>query len=126
MLALVVDDSRAVRMILRGMLREAGYETIEAGHGGEALAILADRPEATLALVDWNMPIMDGLAFVRAVRARAEFHALRILMVTTETEPAQVAAALTAGADEYLMKPFAKEALFAKLSLMDCLAEREV
>jgi two-component system chemotaxis response regulator CheY len=119
MRALVIDDSRAMRTILRGMLREAGFETIEAGHGGEALAQLAAHPDVGLALLDWNMPVMDGYEFLTRVRARVEFRDLRIMMVTTETEADQVAKALAAGADEYLMKPFGKEALFAKLSMLD-------
>jgi two-component system chemotaxis response regulator CheY len=123
MLALVIDDSRAMRMILRGMLEEAGYEVVEAGHGGEALERLRTRPDATLALLDWNMPVMDGYEFLTRVRAMAEHRGLRIMMVTTETESDQVMKALSAGADEYLMKPFGKEALFAKLSLMDMLPE---
>ena len=126
MLALVVDDSRAVRAILRGFLMEGGFQVLEAGHGREGLARLAERPEVGLALVDWNMPVMDGLEFIQAVRAQPEFRALRILMVTTETESSQVAKALAAGADEYLMKPFTKEILLAKLSLMDAFAEPEV
>jgi two-component system chemotaxis response regulator CheY len=125
MLALVIDDSRAVRAILRAMLQEVGLETVEAAHGEEALAALEEHPEAALALLDWNMPVMDGFEFLTRVRAKPEFRSLRILMVTTETEADQVAKALAAGADEYLMKPFSKEALFAKLNMLDVLPESE-
>ena len=123
MLALVIDDSRAMRAILREMLREAGFEILEAAHGAEALERLEARPEVALALLDWNMPVMDGFEFLRRVRARPEYSSLRIMMVTTETEADQVAKALAAGADEYLMKPFPKEALFAKLGMLDVLPE---
>ena len=125
MLALVVDDSRAVRAILRGILKDGGFEVVEAGHGREALERLAEHPEVGVALVDWNMPVMDGLEFIKAVRGRPEHAGLRLLMVTTETESSQVSAALAAGADEYLMKPFTKEILLAKLSLMDVFAGAE-
>ncbi|HVJ81972.1 MAG TPA: response regulator [Planctomycetia bacterium] len=126
MLALVIDDSRAMRAILGAMLREAGFETLEAAHGGEALDRLQSRPDVALALLDWNMPVMDGFEFLQRVRARPEFDALRIMMVTTETEADQVAKALAAGANEYLMKPFPKEALFAKLGMLDVLPDSEL
>ncbi|HXD88872.1 MAG TPA: response regulator, partial [Urbifossiella sp.] len=74
-------------------------------------------------LVDWNMPEMNGLEFVEAVRAERAFDAVRIMMVTTETEHAQVMRALKAGANEYLMKPFTPDVLVAKLGLMNVLGE---
>jgi two-component system chemotaxis response regulator CheY len=125
MLALVIDDSRAMRAILRGMLVEAGFEILEASHGAEALARLDARPDVALALLDWNMPVMDGFEFLQRVRARPEFDSLRIMMVTTETEAEQVGKALAAGANEYLMKPFPKEALYAKLGMLDVLPDME-
>jgi two-component system chemotaxis response regulator CheY len=118
MRALVIDDSRAVRMFIRGILAELGIEVVEAGDGREGLDRLADT-SADLVLVDWNMPVMDGLEFITAVRGRREFDSVRIMMVTTETESEQVTRAMAAGANEYLMKPFTKEVLTAKLSLMD-------
>jgi two-component system chemotaxis response regulator CheY len=115
--ALVIDDSRAMRAILGKQLRQLGYEVLEAGHGEEALERIAESPtQPVLALVDWNMPRMNGLEFVQAVRARPELAGLRLVMVTSETELAQVRAALDAGADEYLMKPFTPDALLAKLA----------
>jgi two-component system, chemotaxis family, chemotaxis protein CheY len=117
---LVIDDSRAIRAVLRRMLVEMGFEVAEAGNGREALAVLAgDRPD--LCLVDWNMPEMDGLSFVQAVRADAAFAEMPLLMVTTESEMERVIEALTAGANEYLMKPFTKDALEAKLELLGVL-----
>ena len=117
---LVIDDSRAIRAVLRRMLVEMGFEVIEAGNGREALTTLAgERPD--LCLVDWNMPEMDGLAFVEAVRADASFAEMPLLMVTTESEMERVIEALTAGANEYLMKPFTKDALEAKLELLGVL-----
>ena len=119
MRALVIDDSRAMRAIIRQTLTEVGVEVVEAGDGREGLEQLRQTPDVELVLVDWNMPVMNGLEFVRAVRARREYDPVRILMVTTETEQEQVVRALEAGANEYLMKPFTKEVLAAKLSLLD-------
>ena len=101
MRALVIDDSRAVRLIIGNILREIGMEVLEAGHGLEGLEQLRQNPDVELVLVDWNMPEMDGLDFIRAVRSQRVYDALRILMVTTETESEQVARALNAGANEY-------------------------
>ncbi len=119
MRALVIDDSRTMRVIIGKMLLEMGLDVLAAGDGREALAQLQQHPDVELVLVDWNMPQMDGLEFIRTVRADRAHDRLRILMVTTETESAQVTRALAAGADEYLMKPFTKDILVAKLQLLD-------
>ncbi len=119
MRVLIIDDSRAMRAILRQILREIGLEVVEACDGQEALEQLRNHPDIALALVDWNMPVMNGYDFVRAVRSQRSYDQLRLMMVTTETEMKQVTKALTAGADEYLMKPFTREVLVAKLSLLD-------
>lgn len=119
MRVLIIDDSRAMRAILRQILREIGLEVVEACDGQEALEQLRNHPDISLALVDWNMPVMNGYDFVRAVRSQRSYDQLRLMMVTTETEMEQVTKALTAGADEYLMKPFTREVLVAKLSLLD-------
>jgi two-component system chemotaxis response regulator CheY len=123
MRALVIDDSRAMRTIIGNILRDVGMEVVEAGNGREGLERLRLDPDVALVLVDWNMPEMNGLDFIQAVRAQRSYDALRILMVTTETESAQVARALDAGANEYLMKPFTREILLAKLSLLDVYEE---
>src|SRR5215470_4189844 len=119
MRALVIDDSRTVRIIIGQILREIGMEVIEAKNGVEALELIKRDPDIELMLVDWNMPEMNGLDFIGAVRAQPAFRAARILMVTSEAEGAQVARALAAGANEYLMKPFTREVLVAKLNLLD-------
>jgi two-component system chemotaxis response regulator CheY len=123
MRALVIDDSRAVRLIIGTILRELGIEVREAANGVEALQQLTQDAEIELLLVDWNMPEMNGLDFIRAVRGQRAYNGVRILMVTTETESEQIARALKAGADEYLMKPFTRDVLIAKLSLLDVLPE---
>jgi two-component system chemotaxis response regulator CheY len=116
--ALVIDDSRAMRTILGGILREVGYEVAEAVHGRDGLDRLRAGGATRLVLVDWNMPEMDGLAFVEAVRAEPEFDATAIVLVSTETELAQVRRALAAGANEYVMKPFTRDAVLTKLRLL--------
>ena len=118
MRALVVDDSRAIRTVLRKMLAATGFEVVEAGHGRVALDVLATEPRFDLALVDWNMPEVSGIEFVRAVRAVPDYDALRICMVTTETEMERMVEAFEAGADEYLMKPFSPEAVVDKVALL--------
>ena len=123
MLALVIDDSRAMRMIIGKILREVGIDVVEAGDGVEALTQLQMNPEVELMLVDWNMPQMNGFDFVKRVRAQRAFDEARILMVTSEAMGEQVVQALGAGANEYLMKPFTKDVLVAKLSLLDVFPE---
>jgi two-component system chemotaxis response regulator CheY len=123
MRALVIDDSRTVRAIIGQILAEAGLEVVEAADGREGLDRLAGDPGIDLVLVDWNMPVMDGLEFIRAVRADRANDRVRLVMVTTETEQGQVVRALDAGADEYVMKPFTKDILVAKLSLLDVLGD---
>jgi len=118
MKALVVDDSRAMRMILRGMLGELGFDdVVEAEHGQAALERL-EGDRCDVALVDWNMPVLDGLGFVRAVRERRDHDRMKVLMVTSESGPRQVYEALKAGADEYAMKPVTREVIEGKLELL--------
>jgi two-component system chemotaxis response regulator CheY len=118
MRALVVDDSKALRMLMRNILKGLGFEIFEAGHGKEALDRLAAVGNVDLALVDWNMPEMNGLDFVKALRSDVTRDDIKIIMVTTETEMPRMVAALEAGANEYLMKPFTKDALIEKLSMV--------
>jgi two-component system chemotaxis response regulator CheY len=118
MVALVIDDSRTARILIGNTLKELGIAVVQAGDGAEALEQLKKVPNVDLMLVDWNMPVMNGLDFIRAVRAQRAYDNVRILMVTSEAECAQVTRALEAGADEYLMKPFTKEVLVAKLNLL--------
>jgi two-component system chemotaxis response regulator CheY len=123
MRALVIDDSRAVRIIIGNLLRGIGMEVHEAKDGMEALDQLQANPDMELLLVDWNMPRMNGLDFIRTVRSQRVYDGVRILMVTSEGRTEQVTQALNAGANEYLMKPFSKEVLLAKLNLMDVIQE---
>lgn len=107
MKALIVDDSRAMRTILRRILADLGYQAVEAGHGAEALARL-DETEVDLMLVDWNMPEMNGLEFVRAARKLPHIAHVPVVMVTTESTSSYVDAAREAGANGYVTKPFSR------------------
>lgn len=120
MKALVIDDSKSMRMILGQILKELGFEIFEAGNGREALERLKAIGVVNLALVDWNMPEMNGLEFVKAVRADATYKEMRMMMVTTETEMENVMKALEAGANEYVMKPFTKDIIIEKLKILGC------
>jgi two-component system chemotaxis response regulator CheY len=114
----VIDDSRAVRKILRQFLEEEGYEVHEAANGMEALTAVHEAGSFEVALVDWNMPHINGYEFVRAIRAREHCKGMMLMMVTTETDLDRVREALEAGADEYVMKPFTKEMIKEKLRLL--------
>lgn len=116
--ALVIDDSRAVRLLLRGILERLGFTVEEAADGQEGLARLRAGCGARLVLVDWDMPIMDGYRFVRELRGAPEFAGLRVVMVTRQTSLDHVRSALAAGADEYVMKPFDQAVISDKLALL--------
>ena len=118
MKAIVVDDSRATRTILKRALTREGFEVVEAGDGRQALEELEKTGPLDLALVDWNMPVMTGYELIREVRSRAVLNSMAIMMVTTETESSQVQKALEAGANEYVMKPFTDDILREKLLLL--------
>ena len=118
MRALVVDDSRAIRSIIGKTVKELGFELLEAGNGKEALERLEAAGTVELVLVDWNMPEMNGFDFLVAARQNPAWKDTVIIMVTTETEMAQMQRALEAGANEYVMKPFTKDVLHEKLQLV--------
>jgi two-component system chemotaxis response regulator CheY len=118
MKALVVDDSRSMRAIVGKQLRELGFVVQEAGSGQEALAALHAGGPVDLVLLDWNMPEMDGCEVLSLIRSEPRYKTVRVMMVTTESEMSQVAVALEAGANEYLMKPFDRESLVEKLVLL--------
>jgi two-component system chemotaxis response regulator CheY len=120
--ALIVDDSTTMRMILKAHLKKLGFEVTEAVNGRDALDQLKAMATADLVMVDWNMPVMDGLEFVRAVRTEIEYAALPMMMVTTNTDRAHVSQALEAGANEYIMKPFTADMIREKLQLLGLLA----
>jgi two-component system, chemotaxis family, chemotaxis protein CheY len=122
MRALVIDDSRTMRVVLRRILQGCQFEVFEAADGLEALDVLREVGQAELALVDYNMPRMDGLEFIRAVRRDGTHKGLCLMMVTSESEVDKVASALAAGAHEYVMKPFTSDIIVEKLGLLGLLS----
>ena len=118
MKVLVVDDSKAMWTILKKILESVGTIVEEAGNGQEGLEKLKLVTQLDIVLVDWNMPAMNGLDFVCAVRANPHFRKLPLMMVTAETERSQMEKALAEGANEYVMKPFTKEVIQEKLKIL--------
>jgi two-component system chemotaxis response regulator CheY len=111
---LIIDDSSVIRKVARRILESFGFEITEAADGRQALDVcLKDMPDAIL--LDWNMPVMDGYEFLRALRAMPGGDRPKVVFCTTENDLAHIARAMHAGADEYIMKPFDKEIVEAKL-----------
>jgi two-component system chemotaxis response regulator CheY len=107
-----------VRSVLRGILSEQGFEVLEAEDGKEALERTRVVGSVDLMLVDWHMPVMNGIELVYAVRAEESFSGAMLMMVTTQHEEGDVEAALEAGAADYILKPFTKEAILEKLTIL--------
>lgn len=118
MRALIIDDSSSTRKILGQFMRQMNYEIVEAGDGKEALERFEEAPDISVALVDWNMPVMNGLEFVRRLRENSEHDDVKLMMVTTEHDAEHIEQALSAGANEFVMKPFTFEVLEEKLALL--------
>jgi two-component system, chemotaxis family, chemotaxis protein CheY len=116
---LIIDDSRATRMVIRNFMREFGFTTEEAVDGNDALNFLSRDSNFDLFVVDWEMPGISGVEFVRQFRARpVTGNPIPILMATTVNAFERIAEALEAGASDYIMKPFTKEIFAAKLDLL--------
>ncbi len=112
---LVVDDSRVIRKVARRILEELGYEAAEAADGLEALAwCRAAMPDAIL--LDWNMPVMTGIEFLRRLRQEPGGEEPVVVFCTVENDLAHIREALAAGANEYIMKPFDGDIIAAKLT----------
>lgn len=116
--ALVVDDSRAARMMVGNMLKQLGFEVTAAEHGQDALDKLDEEAPPSAVVVDWNMPVMDGVEFARKLRKLDAFRGIPVLMISSESDPRRVASALLAGIDEYLFKPVDSQMLRERLALM--------
>lgn len=110
---LIVDDSVVVRKLARMMIEDMGFDCAESGHGADALekckVALPD-----MVLLDWNMPVMDGIEFMAALRDMPGGDAVKIIFCTTENDMPAIQQALAAGADEYIMKPFDSDILESK------------
>jgi two-component system chemotaxis response regulator CheY len=115
---MIIDDSRAMRSILRRIVTDLDFETSEAGHGQEALDQMAEGTVPDVCLVDWNMPVMDGYTVITKVRQNPDWRSVALMMVTTESEQRQIVRALAAGAHEYVIKPFTPDAIAEKLEIL--------
>lgn len=118
---LLVDDSRAVRLAARKMIAPLGFQILEAGDGEEALRVARANETLDAVLLDWNMPVMDGLAFLKALRAEPRATQPRVVMCTTENDMPHILSALQSGANEYIMKPFTDEIVREKLTTVGLL-----
>lgn len=112
---LIVDDSSTMRSIARRMLRQFGYECVEAADGAAALEVIR-ATGADLVLLDWEMPVMDGLETLKAMRAQSWGRSPKVVMCTSLKDMDRMVAAINAGADEYVMKPYDSDILAGKLS----------
>jgi len=118
-LALVIDDSSTMRRLLRSIITPLGFNVYEAVDGQDALNLLTEGGTVPdIALIDWNMPVMNGLEFIRAVRQLRRYRSMTLMMVTTVSEHDNVVRALAAGAHEYIIKPFPAELIAEKLAYL--------
>jgi len=112
---LVVEDSRVIRKVVCRILRELAFETLEAANGADALMSCRRRMPDVI-LLDWSMPQRVGLDFLKALRSETRGNHPVVVLCTTENDVARITEALGAGADEYVMKPFDRAILEAKLA----------
>lgn len=113
---LLVDDARTVRLACRRFADALGMEALEAENGQEALEVVRAHPDIDVILLDWNMPVMDGLSFLKALREEPLAKQPVVVMCTTENDMTRIVEAMQAGANEYIMKPFTEEIVRDKLS----------
>jgi two-component system, chemotaxis family, chemotaxis protein CheY len=114
---LIVDDSDVIRKVAAHLLKNLNFETSQAENGQVALdECLKDMPDAVL--LDWQMPVMGGIDFVSLLRAQPNGDHPVVVYCTTENDPTDIARAIAAGADEYLLKPFDRDSLRGKFADM--------
>jgi len=116
---LIVDDSKVIRKVARHMLETLSFRVEEAGDGREALDRCAEAMPDVI-LLDWNMPVMSGMEFLHALERTDPPQRPKVVFCTTECDLAHIRAALDAGADEYVMKPFDRDMLESKLQIVGC------
>lgn len=116
---LIVDDSRVIRKVSRHILETLGFAVEEAENGQEGL-LQCEASMPDVILLDWNMPVMSGIEFITALRKRDDGAKPKVVFCTTENDMAHIREAISAGADEYVMKPFDHETLQIKLQLVGC------
>ena len=112
---LIVDDSRVIRKVLRRVLEDLGFDCREAADGSEALKQCREAMPTAI-LLDWNMPVMNGLDFLKTLRKEPQGRDPRVIFCTTENDMAHITDALRYGADEYIMKPFDSDIITSKLT----------
>lgn len=117
---LVVDDSKVIRKVARHILESLNLTVSEASDGREALE-MCDLALPDVVLLDWNMPIMNGLDFLKELSRRNFSHPPKVIFCTTENGVDYIRAAVDAGADEYVMKPFDRDTLESKLQIVGVL-----
>jgi two-component system, chemotaxis family, chemotaxis protein CheY len=118
MRALVIDDSISMRMYIAAMIEGMGAEVCMAQDGQDALRLLREQGAFDFATVDWDMPVMDGPSFVKAVRSDARYNPMKLVMVTAREGMDEITKALTLGADDFLMKPVTADMIAEKLRLV--------
>jgi two-component system chemotaxis response regulator CheY len=114
---LIVDDSRVIRKVSRHILETLGFTVSEAENGQKGLDV-CDEAMPDVILLDWNMPVMTGIEFIIQLRKRPDGDKPKVVFCTTENDVAHIREAISAGADEYVMKPFDHETLQIKLQLV--------
>lgn len=117
---LIVDDSRAIRSILSRIFLAQQYEVLQAENGAIALQVLKESTGIDLICVDCNMPGMSGIEMTRRLRGMPRFYCTPVMMITTETHGMIMDAAMQAGINEYVMKPFNSDVILSKLRILDC------
>lgn len=119
MKVLVVDDAKVVRLTLRGIMQQFGWDVFEAENGKQAMEQVLKHADVDLVLLDWHMPVMNGYDFLVALRASPVFaEKPTVVMVTTEATMPSIIKAISAGADEYIMKPFDSQMVEEKLAML--------
>ena len=115
MKVLVVDDSAIMRKVITQILEMLGHEAVPAANGVDAFEQLKQHEDVRLILLDWNMPEMNGIEFLREIKARPVLSEIPVIMLTTESERRKMIEAIEAGAKHYLTKPFQPETLATKI-----------
>lgn len=114
---LIVDDSSTMRRILKNCLTQLGHEDLlEAADGMEAQKVIEGNKDIALALVDWNMPNMNGYELLQLIKSKDDMKHIKVIMVTTEAEKTNVVMAIKAGASNYAIKPFTPEIIAEKIA----------
>lgn len=112
---LLVDDTRTVRSICSKIVSSMGFEVLEAENGEVALQSVRDNPDLKMILLDWHIPVMDGMTFLKTLRGDCSLTQPLVVMCTTQNRIQDISAALSAGADEFIMKPFTEEIVREKI-----------